>query len=71
MYFMKLTDDKYAYKQYIVEIGNIVFVEDMGDCRLIHLKMEDGEIRKMTVKENIDTLYNLIKNAENAKKHGC
>lgn len=71
MYFMKLTDDKYADKQYIVEIGNIVFVEDMGDCRLIHLKMEDGEIRKMTVKENIDTLYNWIKNEENAKKHCC
>ena len=71
MYFMKLTDDKYADKQYIVEIGNIVFVEDMGDYRLIHLKMEDGEIRKMTVKENIDTLYNWIKNAENAKKHCC
>ena len=67
---MKLTDDKYADKQYIVEIGNIVFVEDMGDCRLIHLKMEDGEIRKMTVKENIDILYSWIKNAENAKKHG-
>ena len=67
---MKLADNKYAYKQYIVEIGNIVFVEDMGDCRLIHLKMEDGEIRKMTVKENIDTLYNWIKNAENEKKHG-
>ena len=33
--------------------------------------MEDGEIRKMTVKENIDTLYNWIKNAENAKKHCC
>lgn len=70
MYFMKLTDDKYADKQYIVEIGNIVFVEDVGDCRLVHLKMEDGEIRKMTVKENIDTLYSWIKNAENAKKHG-